>query len=412
MQGLLIGFLAAAAALGANGGSPRGRYEALVKEFDAAEGAAYEAFRKAADEPEKLKSALQRPRPDDFAPRFFELADGHPDDPAAFDALVWVVNKCVFGPQAEKALARIARDYGRSERIKAFCGQCSRYGESFPAYEKMLRAVLETNPHPDVQGAACLALADHLMTAKERAESNLIKMSLKGGVSGPIFRLSDEQTSITLKMNGRGFDKVAAESAALFQRVIDRHAGLRLGTNDPAEAGAFAKGRLFELRNLAVGAKAPEVDGTDLDGKPFRLSDQRGKVVVLDFGSHRSCGVCRQMYPGLRTFVETFKGRPVALVGVSVDDDVDELRAVAAKGETTWPILADGEREEGPLAARWVIRSMPTFYVIDPKGVIRNKGFIQVGEIEGTVNLLLGEMGPADALNPLGAAATGAGRVQ
>ena len=76
-------------------------------------------------------------------------------------------------------------------------------------------------------------------------------------------------------------------------------------------------------------------------------------------------------------------------------DDVEQLKSLAEKGETTWPIWWDGENLEGPLAARWVIRSMPTFFVLDPKGVIRNQGFIQPGEIEATVDMLLKEMSAA-----------------
>jgi len=40
---------------------------------------------------------------------------------------------------------------------------------------------------------------------------------------------------------------------------------------------------LFELRNLGIGKTAPEIEGEDVDGKKFKLSDYRGKVVVLDF---------------------------------------------------------------------------------------------------------------------------------
>jgi len=146
------------------------------------------------------------------------------------------------------------------------------------------------------------------------------------------------------------------------------------------------------LRNLCIGRKAPDIVGKDIRGKTTRLADFRGKVVVLDFGSHRSCGVCRQMYPYLRSMVENYQKKPFALLGISVEDDVKELVSLANKGETTWPIWWDGENLEGPLAARWAIRAMPTFYVLDPKGVIRNKGFIQAGEIESTVDMLLKEV--------------------
>lgn len=47
--------------------------------------------------------------------------------------------------------------------------------------------------------------------------------------------------------------------------------------------GDAAQRELFELRNIAVGTVAPDIEGEDVDGKQFRLSDYRGKVVLLDF---------------------------------------------------------------------------------------------------------------------------------
>ena len=46
-----------------------------------------------------------------------------------------------------------------------------------------------------------------------------------------------------------------------------------------------AKVELFEIRNLSVGKEAPDIEGEDQEGKRFKLSDYRGKVVLLDFWS-------------------------------------------------------------------------------------------------------------------------------
>jgi peroxiredoxin len=369
MRAVLIGVVAFATTHGLE--SPRGQYEALIKEYDAAS-----------------KAAPRGPQPKEFAPRFFALAEAHPDDPAALDSLVWVASECVFGPEAERALGMIARDHGRSERLKDFCGECSRYGEPFPAYEAMLRAILKDSPHRDVRGAATLALADHLKTSKERTESNLITIALHTGHT-----LSKSTLKNLQAMKERGIDKVGAESESLFQTVIDRYPDLRIESNSPQNAAELAKGELAVLRNFAIGRRAPEIVGKDIHGKPMRLSDYRGKVVVLDFGSHRSCGVCRQYSPDLRSLVESHKEKPFALLGISVDDDINDLKALAEKGENTWPIWWDGVNLEGPIASQWVISSMPTFFVLDPNGVIRNKGWIQPYEIEATVDMLLKEMG-------------------
>ena len=67
--------------------------------------------------------------------------------------------------------------------------------------------------------------------------------------------------------------------------------------------GQEAEARLDELLNLAVGKPAPEIEGVDLDGKPSKLSDYRGKVVVLVFwGSW--CGPCMEQVPHERDLAE------------------------------------------------------------------------------------------------------------
>ena len=48
---------------------------------------------------------------------------------------------------------------------------------------------------------------------------------------------------------------------------------------------AKAQAELFEFRHLFVGKEAPDIEGEDQDGKRFKLSDYRGKVVLIDFWS-------------------------------------------------------------------------------------------------------------------------------
>ena len=48
----------------------------------------------------------------------------------------------------------------------------------------------------------------------------------------------------------------------------------------------MAEGQLFEHRNLSIGNTAPDIVGEDTNGEKFKLSDYRGKVVLLDFWAH------------------------------------------------------------------------------------------------------------------------------
>src|SRR4051812_49285090 len=65
-----------------------------------------------------------------------------------------------------------------------------------------------------------------------------------------------------------------------------------------------------------IGYAAPEIKGTDLDGQPFKLSDYRGKVVLLSF-SGEWCSACRLYHKYERRVVEEYQDRPFVALGVN-----------------------------------------------------------------------------------------------
>jgi cytochrome oxidase Cu insertion factor (SCO1/SenC/PrrC family) len=77
------------------------------------------------------------------------------------------------------------------------------------------------------------------------------------------------------EISAEGGKTAKAEARSLFETVNKEYAE----TPYAAEAASY----IFELQNLQVGMKAPDLEATDQDGKTFKLSDYRGKVVVLDF---------------------------------------------------------------------------------------------------------------------------------
>jgi hypothetical protein len=147
---------------------------------------------------------------------------------------------------AENYLGRMKPD-----RIAQLCQALSYSTDEVS--ETLLRTLLEKDARREVQGLASLALAQEL---KRRLE-----MTPTGG----------EATA----------SRVRAESEKLLRRASDQFGDVKLAAG--GTVGDKAQLELDDLLHLAVGKVAPEIEGRDQDGHQFRLSDYRGKVVLLDF---------------------------------------------------------------------------------------------------------------------------------
>jgi hypothetical protein len=84
-----------------------------------------------------------------------------------------------------------------------------------------------------------------------------------------------------LQRQDRG--KATGEAEALFERAARDYGKVKLPGG--GTVGEMAEAGLFEIRHLVAGKQAPEIEGEDQDGRRFKLSDYRGKVVLLDFWS-------------------------------------------------------------------------------------------------------------------------------
>ena len=141
---------------------------------------------------------------------------------------------------------------------------------------------------------------------------------------------------------------------------------------------------------IHVGNLAPDIEGVDLDGKKFKLSDYKGKVVVLDFWGNW-CPPCRGMYPHNRLLVKKYEGKPFEFLGVNYNDTKETLARLRDDGKITWRIWLD--EPKGKHAADWRVEGFPHIYVIDAKGVIREEieGAPPPEELEAIVNAIMRE---------------------
>jgi HEPN domain-containing protein len=253
--------------------SPAKQYEAIEQEFATAQQDFSKSYREAKTDEERQKVIAEKyPPPQQFVGRMFELAEKYADDPVAVDALVWIVTRVRAGDEADKALAILGEKHTESEKIGPVC-QSLVYSSS-PAAEKLLRAVLEKNPHHEAQGQACYALAKLLGQQSELAsqfESNPDELQNVEQQYGKEY---------VERLREAGPEKLAAEAEQLLAHVVETCQDIQSYRGSLADT---AKADLFEIRNLAIGKVAPEIEGEDMDGQRFKLSDYRGKVVVLDF---------------------------------------------------------------------------------------------------------------------------------
>jgi thiol-disulfide isomerase/thioredoxin len=246
----------------------------------------------------------------------------------------------------------------------------------------LLGQAAQKNPDRIVRGRACYWLADALAELADAARQLRQSPEL---AERPEIKARPE---FFRRLRATDPEASARRAEELFGRVRREFADVKRDDFQPATVGELAGRALFALERLVVGRSAPEIEGQDLDGKAMKLSDYRGKVVVLVFCGHW-CGPCRAMEPQMQKLVTRHAGKPFALLEVNSDSDPGEWKRVMKKEGYTWRCWADGGTE-GPLGRNWNVTQWPTVYVLDARGVIRHKE-LRGEALARAVEKLLGE---------------------
>ncbi|MBL8334690.1 MAG: TlpA family protein disulfide reductase [Rubrivivax sp.] len=120
----------------------------------------------------------------------------------------------------------------------------------------------------------------------------------------------------------------------------------------------------------AVQADAPAPDFTlpVLGGKPLRLGEQRGHVVLVNFWASW-CGPCRLEMPQLERLHQSYQRAGLVLLGINVDDDPQRAGDMARRQGIRFPVLLDTDKA---VVRRWDLGSMPATVLIDREGRVRH----------------------------------------
>jgi thiol-disulfide isomerase/thioredoxin len=404
------------------------QYQQLVAEFEAEQMARRRARTKAQSTPAKPVVSETRARDliVHFARRMVDLAALNPADPGARDALLWVIDQPgrgdmgAYGDEFTRAAALLVRHHGDDP-------EAVRIGLRLdnvltPGRDALLLGFYAAAKGRESKGLARLALAQYLAHKAQQVEyarsveGRPKHRAISGGKVVSEIDLPDEYYAYHLGLRLYDPQVIRTEAERLYEEVISEYGDVPHITRHQRTLAALlkeptpkwngepltdegrrtierlvarkktlgeeAEARLDDMFNLAVGKPAPEIEGVDFDGKPLKLSNYKGKVVVLVFWG-TWCGPCMAQVPHERELVERLKGQPFALLGVDCEQDKVTALAVMARERMTWPNWFDGTQGEGPIARRYHIRGYPAVLFIDAKGVIRarNGTFDQVDKL-------------------------------
>jgi thiol-disulfide isomerase/thioredoxin len=136
---------------------------------------------------------------------------------------------------------------------------------------------------------------------------------------------------------------------------------------------------------------APDWTASGIDGVSHSLTDFRGKVVVLDFGS-RDCPWCVREMPQLVRLSQLYKNRPVAVVGMDCDSDPNDARFLTHAMQTPYLTVLAAD-----IASKYPLPASPTVVIIDQNGIMRRRmvGYTALGfeELQSAIDPLLGSSG-------------------
>lgn len=142
--------------------------------------------------------------------------------------------------------------------------------------------------------------------------------------------------------------------------------------------------------STAVGAEAPELEYPNPEGKMMRLSDLRGKVVLIDFWASW-CRPCRMENPNVVKLYNKYKDKGFDVFSVSLDSNRDSWMAAIVADKLTWPNHVSDLKKWGSAGAKlYGVSSIPCTFLVDKDGKILAKN-LRGAALERALKEIFGE---------------------